>query len=95
MLVFQIIVLYAPIYLLPTALFTGAVSSAYTILSLSPIADKVGPAIISDAIVLAIMGSMLVSGIVSVIYGKKSFYNPILVQLVISLIITVLYIIFV
>lgn len=94
MLAFQVISLYAPKYIVPTALFTGAVSSAYTILSLSPIADKVGPAIISDSVVLAIMGSILVSIIAAVMYGKKKFYKPLVIQLVISLIIAVLYLMF-
>ena len=91
MLVFQITSLYAPKYLVPTSLFTGAVSTAYTILSLSPIADKVGLAVISESIILAVMGSILISAIAAMIYGKKKFYIPLLIQLAVSFVIAVVF----
>jgi hypothetical protein len=91
MLVFQAISLYAPKYVVPTALFTGAISTAYTILSLSPIADKVGLTIISESIILAVMGSILISAIASVLYGKKKFYMPLLIQLAVTFIIAVVF----
>ena len=94
MLAFQAISLYAPGYIMPAALFTGAASSAYTILSLSPIADKMGPAVISDSVVLAIMGSMIISAVAVLMYGKKQYYNPLLIQLGISFLAAILYLLY-
>ncbi|MEM2974394.1 MAG: hypothetical protein QW112_02100, partial [Candidatus Micrarchaeia archaeon] len=91
MLIFQAISLYAPGYVVPTALFTGAASSAYTILSLSPIADKLGPIVIAESIIFAMMGSFIVSGVTAVLYGRRSFYKPILIQLAISFAIAAIY----
>jgi len=94
MLIFQAISLYFPKYIIPTALFTGAASSAYTILSLSPIADKVGLEVISNSVVFAVMGSLIISGVAAVMYGKKQFYKPIIIQLAVSFIIAALYLVF-
>ena len=94
MLAFQAISLYAPGYIMPAALFTGAASSAYTILSLSPIADKMGPAVISDSVVLAVMGSMIISAVAVLMYGKKQYYYPLLIQLGISFLAAIIYLMY-
>jgi len=91
----QLISTYSPSSVPMASLFSGSVSSAYTILSLGTISDRVSLIISARAVVLAIMGSTISTALAAVMYGNKKYYQPIILQLLISFLFSGLYLIFI
>jgi uncharacterized membrane protein (DUF4010 family) len=90
---FQLISEFLPSYLAPASLLGGAVSSAYTIISLGLLSLTVDAKTLLISAVAAMIGSYSVSAGVAKLCGKKKFGDSVLLQTGLLILASVVYVV--